>query len=205
MFVKRTGLMAVCGLLFLAGQARADTTVFMDNFDAESQALATTSLNNWTATSGNVDVIGPGLFDWYPGNGNYVDMDGNRALGTLTHSGLFLDSGDYTLSFDLAGPGNPNKANGDSVRVLFAGLDETFQLNVGQAFQTITLNFSVAQAGAFDLQFIAGAADGADGGGMLLDDVAVVALDGAPNVIPTPLAASAGIALLGLLAARRRR
>ncbi len=50
--------------------------VFEDTFDSESVGVGYTSLTNWAVTSGNVDVIGDGYHNIYPGNGRYLDMDG---------------------------------------------------------------------------------------------------------------------------------
>lgn len=62
---------------------------------------------NWNVTGGNVDLIGPGLFDLLPGNGLYVDLAGSTApaYGLMTSKNTFsLDSGHaYRLSVTLAG------------------------------------------------------------------------------------------------------
>ncbi|MFO0520899.1 MAG: pyruvate-binding protein, partial [bacterium] len=62
--------------LALAGPAGA-ATVFSDNFNSET--LATNgSLSNWNISNGTIDVIGGvSFYNFYPGNGNYLDLDGS--------------------------------------------------------------------------------------------------------------------------------
>jgi hypothetical protein len=75
--------------------------IFSDNFNGESQSLNYNGFANWNVTAGTVDLIGTGFFDFYPGNGNYVDLDGSTTqLGTLTSNPTF-GPGTYTLSFSL--------------------------------------------------------------------------------------------------------
>ena len=89
--------------------------VFEDNFDAENGGVADnttlvyTSFANWNVVSGDVDVIGNGFFDRYPGNGLYLDLDGVAAdPGGRLESIQTFDPGTYELRLDLAG-GGPGK------------------------------------------------------------------------------------------------
>jgi hypothetical protein len=103
---------AILGLILGIGWAQTGSAavLFSDDFNSEPQSLGTTPLSpafaNWTVTTGSVDVIGSiptPNFDFYPGNGNYVDLDGsNNQLGTLASKATF-GAGTYTLSFDLSG------------------------------------------------------------------------------------------------------
>ena len=65
------------------------------------------AFTNWTVTDGHVDLIGPGLFDFLPGNGLYVDLAGSTlaAYGKMTSKNSFsLTAGHtYRLSVQLAG------------------------------------------------------------------------------------------------------
>jgi hypothetical protein len=78
--------------------------LFFDNFDSTPQSLDQFTFANWTVTAGSVDVIGAGgSFDYYPGNGNYVDLNGSsNQYGELTSKAVF-GAGSYTLSFLLGG------------------------------------------------------------------------------------------------------
>lgn len=65
------------------------------------------SFINWDVIGGNVDLIGPGLFDFLPGNGLYVDLAGSTApaYGLMKSKTTFaLTAGTtYQLSAKLAG------------------------------------------------------------------------------------------------------
>jgi hypothetical protein len=92
--------------LLLVGATDANAAVvFSDNFNSYSPQLDWVPPANWTAPGpGTVDLIGAGTpFDFYPGNGFYVDMDGSNGLpGTLQTIQSF-GPGSYTLTFDLGG------------------------------------------------------------------------------------------------------
>ena len=79
--------------------------MFQDNFDSENSLVAALNyngFNNWSV-SGVVDLIGNSYFDFLPGNGMYLDMDGsNYAAGTITTkvSSLWIQEPTlYLLSF----------------------------------------------------------------------------------------------------------
>jgi hypothetical protein len=75
--------------------------IFSDDFNSTPQATNQFSFANWNVTAGSVDVIGTGFFNFYPGNGNYVDLDGSTMqLGTLSSKTVF-GAGTYELSFSL--------------------------------------------------------------------------------------------------------
>ena len=101
-------------LVWFHNPVSAQSTVFQDTFDAESQGLNKTTLTNWTVT-GKVDVIGTGFFPFYPGNGNYLDMDGSPGNGTITPAPLTLSPGCYQLSFEMGQNGGPTNDNGLAV------------------------------------------------------------------------------------------
>lgn len=85
------------GTIYSAGPL----VMFSSTFDSDPIAAATTSLNDWTVTNGNVDVIGPGFADLYTGNGDYLDMDGTNSSATIESPILTLTPGTYELSFEL--------------------------------------------------------------------------------------------------------
>ena len=105
---------SVMATVSAASIAHAGVILF-DNFDSDAHLLNWPGDTVFTSnTSGNasVDLIGGilpqnGVFDFYPGNGNYVDLDGVRAAeiapaGRLDSVATFA-AGSYTLSFLLGG------------------------------------------------------------------------------------------------------
>jgi hypothetical protein len=94
--------LALLGSLTWAHSSSA-AVLFSDGFNSTPQGLDQTSFAKWTVTAGSVDVIGTGFYDFYPGNGNYVDLNGsNNENGQLTSKTIF-GAGTYTLSFQLGG------------------------------------------------------------------------------------------------------
>ena len=99
--------------------------VFQDDFDAETHG-ATTTLANWTITANNVDVLGsiptPNV-DFYPGNGNYLDMEGTPAGNATitTKTPLSLSPGTYQLSFKI-GNNSPSSLSDNALLVSLEGL-----------------------------------------------------------------------------------
>ncbi len=85
-----------------------------DNFNSDPQML------NWMGDSvfnvvpnppvagqSSVDLIGTGFYNFYPGNGNYVDLDGSEGTG-FSPAGQVVSNtsfgpGNYQVSFDLGG------------------------------------------------------------------------------------------------------
>ena len=106
----------------------AAVPIFSDNFNGETQGLNYTGFAQWTVTAGSVDLIGTGFYDFYPGNGNYVDLDGSTGgqnpAGQITTNMVFA-AGTYTLSFDLGG-----SQRGDT---------NTVEVTLGNFVQDITL------------------------------------------------------------------
>ena len=101
--IKTLTLLAV-GAAAIVSAAPANAAVFLsENFNGVSQGTNVSSIgSNFTVTSGTVDVIGTGFFDFYPGNGNYVDLDGSTLqLGTISSSAPAFAAGHYSLSFDF--------------------------------------------------------------------------------------------------------
>jgi PEP-CTERM motif len=93
----------------LGGSAQA-ATVFTDTFNTYPAQLNWVPPANWTASGGGggtVDLIGNTttgpLFDLFPGNGGYVDLDGSSGAETNLSTIMSFAAGSYTLTFDLAG------------------------------------------------------------------------------------------------------
>src|SRR5580698_6371222 len=88
----------------VCAQSASAATSFTDNFNSYSGQLNWVPPSTWTAPGpGTVDLIGETpsgtSFDFYPGNGGYVDLDGsNGTAGTLQTIQSFA-AGKYTLTF----------------------------------------------------------------------------------------------------------
>lgn len=188
-------LLAVAALA-AASLAHADVLVFSDNFDANATGL-NTSPAGWTMSNGTVDIIGTGFFDFIPGNGRYIDMDGSTGDAGMISRQLTLTGGQlHTLSFALAG----NHRNGaqESVAVVFGSAGSSYSLPMAAGFTTYTLSFTPSLTGQYTLSF-EGA--GRDNIGMLLDNVRVTS-------VPEPQTyalLALGLAAIGATALRRRR
>jgi hypothetical protein len=197
--------------LVIVSQTTSASTIFSDNFDSENLGLNYTSFANWTVSDGSVDLIGqPNFFNFIPGNGRYVDLDGSSGnAGKLTSTLLTLTGGqDYVLSFDLAGSHRPGTNNTVTYGI---DIDGNGSLDFSNS-QTLTRNspFSV-----FNLAFTVSASTsnakivfdhaGGDNRGLLLDNVALDTSSDIPQV-PVPAAVWLfGSALFGFLAATRRK
>ena len=101
----RSLLVSTLGVAALAQFASPAGAVSLinENFDTVSQGLKSSPSavgSFFTVTTGNVEVVGPGFADFYPGNGNYVDLNGTTS-GSLTSDPFSLNAGS-TLSFDFA-------------------------------------------------------------------------------------------------------
>ena len=97
-------LLMLVSLTFSSSQLSAQV-VFQDDFNAENGGVGAAAYNGfaqWTVSDGSVDIIGNGFFDFYPGNGLYVDLDGATAdAGKLTSTPIALSAGTYMLKFAL--------------------------------------------------------------------------------------------------------
>lgn len=198
--MRHLSAIALAASLFTINAAQA-VPLFSDTFDSEAQGL-NQALDNWTVSDGTVDVVGTGFFDFYPGNGNYLDLDGSTGnAGVITTNAAFnLLPGLYTLSFQLGG--NGRNGGTDSVTVSLGSVfNEVFALAGNSGLQNITRSFSLASAlGSASLSFNHA---GGDNVGLLLDDVL---LDFArpTTAVPEP-SSMALLAVAGVLAARRGR
>lgn len=191
-------------VLALSSTAASAAIVFQDNFDTEALEL-NASLDNWDVTAGAVDVIGdPGFFDFLPGNGRYLDMDGTTlAAGTIfTKTTFDFFAGiTYTLSFSLAGnnrsAGVADIAPGfDTIVAAIGGNVLTANAWWQQPFATYTLTFTPGANFSSKISF---QGFGADNQGPLLDNVVL-------SAVPIPAAVwLLGSALCGMLGLSRRR
>jgi hypothetical protein len=170
-----TTLLVRAGTLQQTVPVTVTPALVQDDFDNENQGGAALSYHHfagWSVTRGDVDLIGQGSpWDFVPGNGLYVDLDGYYAGGRLeTRDAYLLPAGNYRLSFRLAG-----SQRGDTNTVTVSAgsaFSEAFTVASGQAFVTYTRNFSVTQPTRLRIGFDQA---GDDGYGALLDGVSLTA------------------------------
>jgi hypothetical protein len=151
----RAGLFATVAVASLAmGSAARAGVLISENFNAVGQGLNATNLgSNFTVTSGAVDVIGAGYFDFYPGNGNYLDLDGSVFLLGTIGSNTF-GPGTYHLTFDVGSYTYNHLYLTEQIKVSLGNYSNTFtpsvdsSVNPGAPFQHVTLDFTTSVGGA---------------------------------------------------------
>lgn len=174
-------------------------TVFSDNFDSDTLGLNQTTFNGgWTVTSGTVDLIGQGgVFDFLPGNGRYVDLDGSTSLsGTFDNQVPFSALTTYTLSFDLAGS---QRGDTNVVDVIFGTASQSYTMASLDPFTTYMLSFATNGAANYQIFF---KNNGGDNIGALLDNVKVST---GVSEVPVPAALPLMASALGIFGLSRRR
>jgi hypothetical protein len=145
-------------------------TIFSDDFNnypADQLNWVPPASSGWTVSpGGTVDIIGIGcVYDFIPGNGSYVDLDGSSlSSGLLSHNVNLVRNMTYTLSFDLAGNHRKSK---ETVNVNFGSTTASYLLNSGNPFTTFTLNFTPSSNGSYSFSYLNA---GGDNFGALLDN-----------------------------------
>lgn len=224
----RGTLAAVAAAAVTAVSAPASAvTLASDNFDGYAYALSTQAFGPWLTSSapgavggpnGGVDIIGPGFYDPYPGNGHYLDLSGVEGPTFLytTVSGDpaatayagYVGSWTATVSFDLGQ--NPGGAAGIPVDVYLDTVNigtvaSTTALTPHTLSYTFTLGSALTTGLTGKLGFFTQTSTlaGNAGQGPILDNVTLTL---APVPEPSTVAMLlAGTAALGFLARRRRQ
>lgn len=175
--------LAVLALAACAGWPHAspvgDGVLLRDGFDGENReqpVLMYDGFAHWRVEEGTVDLIGAGSdWDFQPGHGLYVDLDGDRPDGRRFEPGVLvsrdalpLARGVYELSFLLAGS---QRGDENTVEVRLGDVfRERITLAGDAPFQRVVRRIPVRRAQQARLSFDNA---GADGYGLLLDDVSL--------------------------------
>lgn len=141
---------------FAVANTRDESVIFADDFDPEnggSPTLNVPALGNWDITDGSVDLIGSGFFDFFPGNGLYLDLDGTtgNAARIETKTAFSLMKGRYELRFDLAG----NQREGsDTVTVSLGGVfREDITLEGSRPMETFIRRVTIEDSATATIRF----------------------------------------------------
>lgn len=195
MSVVRKTLCAVAVYGAIASPAQS-AVIFSDNFDNYPATTNATDFGgNWTVTDGTVDVIGNGFFDFYSGNGLYIDLDGStNDPGDFSSKALNVAAGTYTLEFVLSGS---TRGESNTVDVSFGSYSETFTLASNDPIMTYTRTVNFASNSLASVVFKNG---GADNMGALLFNVSVTTVPEAE----TAAMMLAGLGIIGSIVRRRK-
>jgi hypothetical protein len=150
---------------------------------------------NWTVANaasagGIVDLIGNGFFDFYPGNGLYVDLlgSGNGTPGLLTTKQTF-GAGTYALSFDLAGSA---RGVDNNVDVNFGSFSQDYFLPSSQGYTLFTQTVTLTTAAQLSFQNVQLGNSGA-----ILDNVSVIPANATTPEPATLTLLASGICAIG--------
>jgi hypothetical protein len=195
---KTSALAAVLGLTL--SSAASATVIFADDFDSNTGVLNGTP-SGWDVSNGTVDIIprsSDGAFNFFPGNGLYIDMDGSTGnAGRIDTVATFnaVAGYSYSISFDYGRNGSGTETltfgfGGSSFTLVIDGTN-----SLSNAFTTFTLTFTALTTGTSTLFFEAA---GSDNQGPVIDNVSLAA-------VPVPAGGLLLLGALGGLAALRRR
>jgi PEP-CTERM motif len=186
-------------LLMMGTQMAFAAPILQDDFNSENGGVGVLNYNNfanWTVSNGTVDLIGNGFFDFYPGDGLYVDLDGSTNQAGLLSSKIIFAPGSYVVSFDLGGSQREGYDNGNVVDITMGISDFSTSItrNTSDPLQLFTYNVTITTAGSLTFHNLGG-----DNVGAILDNVTVSA------AVPEPISLLLfGLGLVGLAGIRRK-
>jgi len=201
------GISTTVGLVTTVPSASAQTILLEDNFNSENGGVPKLNhfgLANWDVVDGSVDLIGNGYYDFFPGQGLFLDLDGTtyNAATLVSKTAFNFNPGQVVeLSFGLLGqdpyvaPQNNNLTV--SLGSLFA---ETFSIaDIG----LVTRQFTVEEFTTANLVFDHA---GADGAGLMLDDVTLAVREPSQSVSePSSVLGLLALGALGVRSLRQRK
>jgi hypothetical protein len=130
-------------------------TLLNDNFDTNPQGSFSGSLDSsFYVSTGSIDVIGQGSNDFYPGNGNYIDLNGLQQGGITSNSNFTFSPGQSaTLSFSYGTNRDGNSANSADVILGGVVVDQLNSVNlVGTGLNNVILNIPNPQSGTLSFR-----------------------------------------------------
>jgi hypothetical protein len=190
-----------------SSQAHA-TTLLSDNFDTTTTAgLNQYNFGNFTVSTGSVDVIGNGFFDFHPGNGQYVDLCGStNQCGGLTTKQSF-GPGTYKVTLGLGGIGYApdsgvvaSDTSAEGVNVSFGSSSQNFLAPAWNATGTVSEFVTLGSASTLTINDLGLSGNQNVGTNLMSVNVSAVPLPGA-----MPMFGAAFLGLMSLGMARKRR
>jgi hypothetical protein len=195
----------VSSLLAASATGANAAVVFSDNFNSYAFQLNWVPPSSvWTVPIGTVDLIGETTsgthFDFFPGNGGYVDLDGTtHHAGTLETAESF-GPGAYTLSFDLGGNARGEVAKTTTITLGVGSWSTSLTLASSAPYHLYTYTFTTTGG---KLSFGDNTAGNQDIGN-ILDNVSLSTASGIPEA-STWAMLGLGFAGLGFAGFRARR